>query len=269
MTCLSRVRCWLAAGAVSLAIIGVSPALPGPQEPSDQARLATILEKAAHYCWRLDRAALDFVCLEEVSEMKDRHLRHFDVFLYDYQFVRKKDEIKEQRNLIAIDGRKASRQSPPIQPAAFRYKNVLFGPVGLLSESWQAYHSYRIVGEEKILDEKAVVVEATPLPKAHEPHPYGRIWIKESDGSVLKIAWDQASLGNFGEIEEWAAENESQPRITAYCEYRFEKNGLRFPSRNFTQQAYIRKDRSIFVNAEISVVYKNYKFFTVETAVAY
>jgi len=269
MTCLSRVRCWLAAAAVGLAITGVSPALPDPQEPSDPARLAAILEKAAHYCWRLDRAALDFICREEVSEMTNRFRRGFDVYLYDFQFVRKKDEVKEQRNIMAINGKKVSRPMPVVQPAAFRYKNVLFGPVGLLSEFWQAYHSYRIVGEERILDEKAVVVEATPLPKAHEPHPYGKIWIKESDGSVLKIAWDQESLGNFGEIEAWAAENESEPRITAYCEYRFEKNGLRFPSRNFTQQAYIRKDRSIFVNAEISVVYNKYKFFTVETEVVY
>ncbi|MCK7490930.1 MAG: hypothetical protein MZW92_03390 [Comamonadaceae bacterium] len=105
------------------------------------------------------------------------------------------------------------------------------------------------------------------MPIPHEPHPYGKIWIREADGSILKIVWDQTSLGNFGEIASWAAENESRPLITAYSGYRFGKNGLRFPSRNYTQQAYIRKDRSKFVNAEISVVYKDYKFFTVETEV--
>jgi hypothetical protein len=243
--------------------------LPAPQESSDQARLAAILEKSAYYCWRLDRAALDFVCLEEVTEMVDRHRRRYETFLYDYQFVRKGEEIKEQRDLVAIDGKKTHRPSPPIQPVSFQYKNVLFGPIGLLSEFWQAYHEYRIVGEEKLFDEKAVIVEATPGPRKHEPHPYGRIWIKEADGSVLKIVWDQKSLGNFGEIEEWAKENEAEPRITAYSEYRFEKNGLRFPSRNDMQQAYIRKDRSKFVNAEISIIYKDYKFFTVETSIKY
>jgi hypothetical protein len=252
-----------------IAAVGLSPALLGPQEKPDEARLAAILEKTAYYCRRLDKAALDFVCLEEVSEMANRYTRHFDVFLYDYQFVRKKDEIKEQRDLIAIDGKKTSRPSPPIQPAAFRYKNVLFGPIGLLSEFWQGYHEYRFAGEERLFGEKAVVIEATPSSKAHEPHPYGRIWVKESDGSVLKIVWDQTSLGNFGEIAEWAKENEAEPRIMAYSEYRFEKNGLRFPSRNYTQQAYIRKDRSKFVSAEISIVYKGYKFFTVETEVKY
>ena len=251
------------------ALVLSAPSPLGPQEKADDARLVRILEKAGYYCRRLDKAALDFICLEEVSEMANRYLRNFDVFLYDYQFVRKKDEIKEQRNLIAIDGKKTSRPTPAIQPTAFRYKNVLFGPIGLLSEFWQGYHEYRIAGEEKLLGEETVIIEATPNAKAHEPHPYGRIWLKESDGSVLKIVWDQRSLGNFGEIAAWAAENEAEPLITAYSEYRFEKNGLRFPSRNFTQQAYLRKDRSKFVNAEISVAYKDYKFFTVETEVKY
>ena len=254
---------------LSIVALCFSPSPLSPREPTEQARLAAILERSAYYCRRLDRAALDFVCLEEVSEMANRHTRHFDVFLYDYQFIRKQDEIKEQRNLIALNGRKTSRPVPPIQPAAFRYKNVLFGPIGLLSEFWQAHHDYRIAGEEKLFGEKTVIIEATPRSKDYEPHPYGRVWVKESDGSILKILWDQTSLGNFGEIAEWAEANEAEPRITAYSEYRFEKNGLRFPSRNFTQQAYIRKDRSKFVNAEISIVYKGYKFFTVETAVKY
>jgi hypothetical protein len=254
---------------LSIAALCFSPSPLSPRVPTDQARLATILERSAYYCRRLDRAALDFVCLEEVSEMTERHRRRFSVYLYDYQFIRKNDEIKEQRNLIAIDGKKTSRPSPPIQPAAFRYKNVLFGPIGLLSEFWQARHVYRLAGEEELFGEKTVIIEATPGAKEYEPHPYGRIWVKESDGSVLKIVWDQTSLGNFGEIAAWAQENEAKPRITAYSEYRFEKHGLRFPSRNFTQQAYIRKDRSRFVNAEISIIYKGYKFFTVETEVKY
>ncbi len=117
-------------------------------------------------------------------------------------FVRKKDEVKEQRNLVAIDGRKAPRSSPPIQPAAFRYKNVLFGPVGserscwpmppiqpaafryknvlfgpvgLLSESWQAYHSYRIVGEEKIFDEIGRTSSKRHHPDLRRLGPRGRV----------------------------------------------------------------------------------------------
>ena len=56
---------------------------------------------------------------------------------------------------------------------------------------------------------------------------------------------------------------------TSFTEFGFEKNGLRFPSRSYTEQAYMRKDRGKSPSAEISVTYKDYKFFTVETETIY
>jgi hypothetical protein len=227
------------------------------------------LAKSAEYCRRLDRAALDFICLEEVTEFSRYYTPHTDVYLYDYQFIRKNAETKERRNLIAVNGKKASIQDSSLNTVMFQYKNVLFGPVGLLSRSWQTYFKYRLTGEGTIHNEKAVVVEATPGPQLVEPRLYGKIWIKEDDGSVLKIVWDQKSLGNFQSIEEWAKAHEAEPQITAFSEYGFEKNGIRFPSRSYTEQAYIRKDKVKFANAEISIVYRDYKFFTVETEIKY
>jgi hypothetical protein len=252
-----------------VAAICICPVLPRLQGQSDRARLAAILKKSAEYCRRLDQAALDFICLEEVTEFSRHYTPHTDVYLYDYQFIRKNEETKERRNLIAVNGKKADVQDSWLHTVMFQYKNVLFGPVGLLSKSWQAYYEYQLVGEDTIHNEKAVVVEATPGPMPVEPHLYGKIWIKEDDGSVLKIVWDQKSLGNFQSIEEWAKAHEAEPRITAFSEYGFEKNGLRFPSRSYTEQAYIRKDKPKFANAEISIFYKDYKFFTVETEIKY
>src|SRR5512145_2150998 len=99
MTRFARLKAWLAGAAIGIAIVGHVPAPLWPQEPASPARLAAILEKAAYYCWRLDRAAIDFVCREEVSEMTNRFRRTFSSFLYDFQFVRKKDEVKEQRTI--------------------------------------------------------------------------------------------------------------------------------------------------------------------------
>jgi hypothetical protein len=68
-------------------------------------------------------------------------------------------------------------------------------------------------------------------------------------------------------IEKFAKSHDAEPKITAFSEYGREKNGLRFPSRNYSGQAYIRSDKRKIVNARIYVVYKKYKFFTVETEV--
>ena len=243
-----------------------------PQNSPSQAnpaRLAEILKKAEIYCRKLDRAALDFICLEEVTEMTRHYTPRTDIFLYDYQFVRKGNEVKEQRNLISVNGDKTDIRDSSLNTSMFQYRNVLFGPVGLLSQAWQPYHKYAIIGEDTINKEKVVMVEATPGPKLSQPHCYGRIWIKEDDGSILKIVWDQKSLGNYQAIKEWAEAHDSRPEITAYIEYGFEKNGLRFPSRSYAENAYVRRDKQKFVNAEIAIVYKEYKFFTVETEIKY
>jgi hypothetical protein len=247
----------------------VSPLPQKTQSLTDSSKLASILEKSKKYCQRLDKAALDFVCLEEVTEMTRHYTPKTDVYLYDYQFIRKANEIKEQRNLISVNGEKSSKQNASLNTFMFQYKNVLFGPVGLLSQAWQSFHDYRFIGEDTLDKEKAVVIEARPGPNLTQPHCYGKLWVKEDDGSVLKIVWDQRSIGNFETIEEWAKDHESTPAITAYSEYGYEKNGIRFPSRSYTEIAYLNKDNRKFVNAEVSIVYRDYKFFTVETEIKY
>jgi hypothetical protein len=248
---------------------GVSSVLPEPQNQAEPSRLAKVLKKAEKYCHRLDQAALDFVCLEEVTEMTRHYTPRTDIYLYDYQFIRKGEEIKERRNLLAVNGEKTNIRDSSLNTLVFQYKNVLFGPVGLLGKVWQVYYEFALIEEDTINGERAVVIEAKPRPSLPQPHCYGRFWIKEDDGSVLKIVWDQRSLGNFQGVEEWAKAHESEPQVTAYSEYGLEKNGLRFPSRSYTEIAYINKDKRKFVNAEISILYKDYKFFTVETEIKF
>jgi hypothetical protein len=52
-------------------------------------------------------------------------------------------------------------------------------------------------------------------------------------------------------------------------EYGFEKNGIRFPSRDTSEEAYLKPDGTKFIRSRTSVVYRDYKFFTVETDIKY
>ena len=250
-------------------VLCLFPALSVAQSSPDQARVSAILSKSADYCQKLDKAALDFVCMEEVTETSYNLTPDTDVYLYDYQFIRKAGGARERRDLVAVNGKRTDSRDAALRTGHFQYENVLFGPIGLLSRYWQAFLVYQIVGVDQLYGQKAVIVEAVPGAGLVEAHPYGRIWISEKDGSVLKIVWDQRSLGNFKMAEEWAKEHDAEPMFTAYSEYGFEKNGLRFPSRSYTEQAYMRKDRGKSPSAEISVIYKDYKFFTVETETIY
>jgi len=190
---ISRIRAtWILTSAVFLSCFPQNhSAQKNSLEQADQLRLAAILRKSSEYCRKLERAALDFVCLEEVIERVDRTREAFknymptDVsgrfpgtmaipwisgkmesrkYLYDYQFVRKNRKIEEKRNLKEKNGKKINRQDSSLRTTRFEYQNILFGPIGLLSESWQFYHAFKLIGEDTVNREKTVVIEATPGP---------------------------------------------------------------------------------------------------------
>jgi hypothetical protein len=141
--------------------------------------------------------------------------------------------------------------------------------VGLLSEFWQQYYDYRIVKREKFKGDRVVVIEAIPIPYLETDNLFGKVWIRESDFSIMKIEWEPKSIQNFEVIEEIAKKLNAEPEIRLFSEYAFEKNGIRFPSRYLITEGYNQKRGIRFARSKTTVTYKDYKFFTVETEVKY
>jgi hypothetical protein len=92
---------------------------------------------------------------------------------------------------------------------------------------------------------------------------YGKAWVRARDGAVLKVEWEPASMGNYAAIEDFAKAQGGDPRIRFSSEYRFEKNGLRFPSAYEVVEAYRRLGRMVTVS-RTTVLYKDYQFFEVK-----
>jgi hypothetical protein len=280
--------------AVLFLALGAAVALSAPS-PARQAgqdeRLARVLGKAKAYCLRLERAALDFICTEKIEEKiyqlpkirldedgdqpglsridTSPQMSDTNTLVYDYQFVRKGDLKKERRILIEENARKRKRDDAELATRTVRVENALFGPIGLLGADWQPRHDYRIDGEESHDGKTVLVIEAVTKPSLDRPHCFGRIWVREDDGSVVKIAWDQTSVGNFAQVEAEARRLEAEPRLTSITEYDVVKNGIRFPSRDTTEEAYVLKTGRALVKSQTTIVYADYKFFTVETDVKY
>jgi len=247
-----------------------------------------ILEKSREYCQRLDKVALDFVCVEEVSEkytdiihalemvrvlrsriVVEREVVRKHKYLYDYQFIRKDDRKIEKRILLEEDSVKKKEEVTRLATKMFQYKNVLFGPINLLDEDRQQFFNYKMIGDELLDGKRALVIEAIPMPSLREQLLWGKIWVDEDDLSILKIEWNQAKMAHSGIIKDMARRYKGEPRITHITEFGFEKNGIRFPSHYFIEEAYIKKKGEKIVHSETDVVYKDYKFFTVETEVKY
>lgn len=244
---------------------------------TSQVELEAVLKKCAEYCERLSNSVLFFVCKEKITEkISSRSVamgpspRVYTstvkrVYVYDYQLYRNRNDIKEQRILIEKNGKKKHEENAPLKTRAFKHENIVLGPIGLLSSYWQTYHDYRILKEEKFKGDKTVILEAVLKPGYTFHHLSGKIWVRKSDFSILKIEWFQHSIKGYDRVEETAKKLRAEPRLTLLAEYGFEKNGIRFPSKYSLDEVYIIRGRRRYQQSKTVVLYEDYKFFTVET----
>ena len=265
---------------------GLQKAKPSKGAPE----LAVILEKCAAYCENLENSALYFVCTETMrDEVFEPRLQKAiwaysgraprqeivgkrtakNEFVYDYQLVRKNGRMAESRTLLSENGRKKQERNAELKTSGYRYKNIVFGPVVLLGRQWQSQQHYEIIGEEKVQGKRAVVIRVTPKPGKWLGYLFGTIWVGKADSSILRIEWSQESVENYRPFQAYADKLGLKPDIVLTGEYGYEKNGIRFPSKFSIREAFrYRPDRE-FSSYKLAVDFSAYRFFTVETEVAY
>jgi hypothetical protein len=272
-----------------------------PKPDTDPSQLGPILKAAREYCGKLEGAALDFICLEEVEEKLDlsrddrkaleraaairdplrpgdvrgllsrmeirRNPKQENTYLYDYQFIRREGKIEEKRVLLERNGKKTDISAPDVRMSAFNYSDVLLAPVQLLDQRFEMFYSYQLLGRDVVSGIEAWVLEVAPR-VAGDARRYlgGKLWLKTDDASVLKIEWDPRTFGHYEDIQARADAYKATPEVRSYSEFGVEKSGLRFPSADFTEEAYRGANGKLFVRARTNVTYRAHKFFTVETS---
>jgi hypothetical protein len=274
----------------------------------DPFQTAPVLKSGREYCRRLEKAALDFVCREEVQEELDlsrdakadgggqmlsfdpgyaggygrtgtriptvlrdvgRSASMANSYVFDYQFLRQGGQVTEKRVLLEKNHKKAREKEAPPETSTFHYADILLAPVRLLDERFGEYYEYRLLREDTLDGVKAWVLDVIPRLAIVDAYLGGKIWLKEADSSVLRIDWDPSTFGRYENILRRAKAFQAQPLVTSTTEFGMEKNGIRFPSVDLTEEAYQDQKGGKFVRAVTKVVYKDYKFFTVETETAF
>ena len=141
-------------------------------------------------------------------------------------------------------------------------------PVALFGTRFQSRYEYSVIGEEKIEGRKTVIVDT--IPRFEDPKStnlYGKAWIAVDSGDILKIEWNECRIGHYEIFEERGKKFKRKPRITVRTEFQTEKNGLRFPTKWYIEEAYLTKHGRAFIRSKTTVSYKDFKFFTVEVEV--
>ena len=260
---------------------------------SNQEEIETILERCAEYCERVKSIALYYVCREKIQDkmnvflVKDiLMLSPFETmvskirndpkieriinnsYIYDYQLINKDEEILEDRILLEKNNRKRRKKNAQLE-LRLRSERVVYGPVGFLSQYWQDYFDYEIIGQERLDNIIATVIEATPNPNNKDNRNFAQLWINKKDGSILQIEWQSESItdyaGNQINFQALDVEVNVNWRVT----YGIEKNGVRFPDQQHIQEFLVPKGGQRFLQNEIFILYNNYKFFIVETEIKY
>jgi len=240
--------------------------------PEEGPSLNKILEVCAEYCERLRHTSFYFVCREEIKETIYRpwFQSEMNKYVYDYQLVRKQGNIKEKRILLSENGHKKSRNQQSLGTKRFTYDHVVFGPIGMVSRVSQTKYYYEVIKKRKFQGEKVTVVRALPINKDQVEHLWGDIWIRNKDLRIVKIEWNQHSIENYDRIKERADHYGYNPLIVLISEYGYEHKDIQFPSQFVLKEIYINKRNGRrFIQSEIKVDYKDYRFFVVKTEIEY
>ena len=259
--------------------------LPGENQ---ELNLQTMLKKCEGYCERLSNTVLSLVCVEKVIQdafhgrpvalvssssspyvMSTRTRPERKEFRYDYQLLKRNNEIREIRRLLDKDGRPEGKEAVSLKDLRFEHKNIIMGPIGVMGGNQQKHYDYRLVKKTQFNNIETWIIEVLPKPGYESDNLDGRVWISQKDGSILKIEWNQQSIKGYETLIEECKRDGLEPFITLTSEYMHIKNGIRFPSRYELMERYSYRGNRKFTASKKIVTYEDYRFFTVETHVKY
>ena len=265
--------------------------------PAPDLTLEAILERTLEYCRRLESSAFDFVCREEISESIDpaldvglqkvgaavvteypattrysgptlvirsvRKVKH--TYVYDYQCVRAGRTIREVRTQLKEDGKKMAVPNADLATTVVVFSNTLMGPVNIFAERFRAGYDFAVAGEDKIGKTRVLIIDAKPGPGAPPTRNlYGKAWIDPKTADILRIEWSENRVGHFDIFEERGRKFGRTPRLVMRSDFSAEKNGIRFPSSLYVEEAYLKESGKAFIRSKTEVVYKDFKFFSVD-----
>lgn len=271
---------------LAAAVLGAfaAPASTAAQDAS----LEQVLLKAADYCKKLEASIFDFICREEVREnihpvpppaqsssgeiaglrLSNRMpvwMREKKTYVYDYQCTRKDGRLQESRILLEDNGRKTNEAGAALKTTGVDFHNALLNPINLFAARNQGNYEFRFAGRDRQEGRPVILVEAERRPGTGAADFLAvKAWLAETGGDILKIEWIQVPHANLRVFREREGFFNGTLRLRVRTEFRAEKNGLRFPSRLWIEEAYVRTGGKAHVRSELNVAYKDFKFFNVD-----
>lgn len=270
-----------AAAALGLTLILTVNAQTGREDLAVQALLDRLARSASIY----RENALRFSC-EETIRWSGRGGRHSLARTagrerFGYVFIHKDEEgyTDYRTRLKRRTGKKVPRRVTPAEFNVPRYLGSAYLWIFTFKRDRWPHHEYKLMGEETVLDRRAVKLGFKPiLPVVEGINDwYGTAWIDVETAQLLKVeAYTPADQRRREEMERHAAGDAVNEwiydveRITTWFE--IELDNLRFPSRVEIRRINYNLERGkngykVRPDAVLQVdqTYQHYEFFGVST----
>jgi protein TonB len=260
--------------------------------------LQTVLDQCDEYCRKLSVSAFSYVCHEKINEINKhvieqerwmirsdpRNLNENEVmiakhrepelekreknrFIYDYQLINKDGEIKEQRILLELNGKKTNETNAPLESTKRLYSlKPIFLPIWLLAREQQPLFSYKIAKNEKIMGKNTCLIEISPKRKERRGFNWGKVWVDKMNLQIIKAEVETGYTSGYEDVIEECSRYHLKPHFLATHYYQIEKDGVLFPSRSEIRVEYeglSESQRALKTKTDID--YLGYRFFSVGT----
>jgi len=278
--------------------------MPPDVDDAAGAVLQRILAGCAEYCRKLGDTALFYICEETINETNHflkppddlaaaRHSyeqvvyedargmtgvlvdfpqimdrRKIERLIYDcdYQLIRRFGDIEERRIVLKENDRRIKDEVKLLEDDRYAVLSPIVSSLTILDKDHQPLFVFRILKEDRIYGKSALILEAVPKFGDADGVRSAKLWVDKERFQVLKCEIEGVPLDGYEDVLSDAVLLNVKPFFLRTYEFRVEKNGVLFPDRTTVRIEYptIMRDRCE-TKSKIDLIYKNFKFFMVET----
>jgi TonB family protein len=280
------------------------PASAASLSSDERNKLERVLAGCAGYCRKLRSESLNFVCEEVIDETHfrlDPNVRRSDlnftwsqpvaeyadgrqiavmgdvqvmdpnrteknIYVCDYQLIRKAGDIRERRIILKQNGREAPDKPKSLDEKRFSILLPMTLPLTILEPEHQPHFLFQIKGASRVLGRDAWVLGAEAGPESGEWIRKAMIWVDKRSYQVLKTEIEGMPIEGYEDVLSDSVRLNCHPDFQMTSECGVEKNGVMFPEKTTVQVRYrgVGTLRSI-LKLRMSFKYSKYRFFSVET----